>query len=120
MAYNKKVAELVASLTELSRRDGIEWEETADESTFQALVSNSLVTISRMGLDSESDYQFKVMGASGRVLEEATVSHPLSVTGEVGASWYELADLFELARRRALNVDEALSGLISSIREKLR
>jgi hypothetical protein len=118
MAFQEQVAKLVERLTSLSAEGKVQWEETADEDTFQAAISKFVVTVGKAGSDVDSDYHLRILDQAGKVIEQATVSK--CVPDDYGrryvnTEWASLHDLHENARRRALHVDEALSDLLSSL-----
>jgi hypothetical protein len=107
MALHEQVSKLVERLKRLSAEGKVDWEETADEDTFQAAVSKFVVTVSRIGPRSDPSYRITIRDQTGKVIEEATAYS--------GQEWGQLSDIHDLARRRALHVDEALSELLSSL-----
>jgi hypothetical protein len=123
MAFQEQVEKLVERLTRLSAEGKVEWEETADEDTFQAAVSKFVVTVGKAGSNVDSDYHLRILDQAGKVIERATVSKygpyasTLNIVNYVDPEWVRLHDLHEYARRRALHVDEALSDLLSSLEE---
>jgi hypothetical protein len=117
MAFQEQVVKLVERLTSLSAEGKVEWEETADEDTFQAAISKFVVTVGKAGSDVDSDYHLRILDQAGKVIEQATVSRylPQFERSYVNPEWADLHDLHEYARRRALHVEEALSDLLSSL-----
>jgi hypothetical protein len=108
MELTQQVAALVFKLLELSQMDKVDWQETADEKAFLASVSKFVVTIGKEDFDPRPDYLLRVADQTGKTLEDARVSRREPY-------YTELESLYELARRRALHVDEALSDLLSSL-----
>jgi hypothetical protein len=124
-----KIGELAVKLKTLTEQDKVKWSETADESIFNSSLPQFQVSIAKrhMGQNWGEDvygYFITVRDLSGRVLDEAGDSDfGSAVTGEAGAGLeftgvsglQILKDLYDLARRRALGVDKALSALLSSL-----
>ena len=111
MAFQEQIEKLVVKLTKLTEDGRVAWEPTADENTFLASVSKFVVTIGKFPSyeDVRDDYVFRIRSDEGRVIDEA------EATGN--PEWTRLGELYEMARRNALHVDEALSDILSSLEE---
>ena len=106
---------LVEKLLALTQEGKVDWRDTADEDTFLAAFPKYVVTVRKSedsfdsyGSKSEDSFDIRVADESGRTLEEAT-------GGLNPRLRQNLRLLHEMARRRALHVDEALSDLLSSL-----
>jgi hypothetical protein len=91
----------------------LSWSETADADAFQAKLANFVVQVSRQvdEIDGEPFTLISLYNSNGKLLEamyprmlDATLFKEL--TGRYAGD--ALANMFEFARRNALNVDEAL------------
>ena len=114
MAFSEKIDQLIVRLTELTDHGRLTWEETADEDTFLASVGKFVVTLGKENREdswgnTHENLQFKILDAAGKTLDEA------SSDGQVLHDSQRLSGLYELARRSALHVDEALSDLLASL-----
>lgn len=109
MEPTAQVVLLFDKLLDLTRDGKVDWQETAEEDTFLAAVPKFVVTI---GKERGSVYHFEVADEFGRTLERI-VSEELPRAG-VNLS-DKLAPLHDLARRRALHSDAAISDLLSSL-----
>lgn len=107
MAFQEKIDQLVTRLTELTEGGKVSWEETADERTFLASVGKFVVTLGEEPNYDGPDYLFKILDGTGKTIDEAY--------GMPGEEWSRLSNLYKLARRNALHVEEALSDLLSSL-----
>src|ERR1017187_5371170 len=119
MPVSKLLATLIERLLLLTTEGRIEWQETADENSFQANVPQYVVTISRTAGEFAVPnwvYEIRVADREGTLVDAASDS---DFDGGTKIGSYPpdraLNHLFEGARRKALNVDRALSELISSL-----
>ena len=110
MAFQEKIDQLVAKLTDLTETGRLAWEETAEEGTFLASVGKFVVTLGEEG-PNWPRYRFRILDAAGRMVDEA-------VRNLDDEDRDRLQQLHELARRKALNVEEALSDLLSSLERR--
>jgi hypothetical protein len=118
----KRLGTLIDRLRKLSDEDQVPWVETADERAFQASLKAYTVTIAQeyAGQDWGQTvyiYAIRIHDLLGKLLETATerdfpVNYKLS-GDKNGAE--ALQDLYDVARRRALKVDEALDDLLRSL-----
>ena len=122
MAVSNLLTTLIEGLLELTTDGQVEWEETADENVFLASVSQYVVTIGRSRNPEDYDswrYVMRVSDRQGKLVEETTSSDSFSRTAEGVDPHTDLVPLFEAARRKALNADQALielNSLIDSMR----
>lgn len=91
---------LLTSILSRTQEEKLAWEELSS-SGFVTRVGQTLIVIDRARGDPPN---LRVTDTSGRILEE--IKAPL---GSETASF--LSEIYELARRQALRVDEALSDL---------
>jgi hypothetical protein len=109
MALQEQTAKLVSRLLQLSDQGKVSWQETADESTFLTSVGKFVVTI---GKPSQNTCSLTITDQTGKILEESNEENQYPYQ-----EYRQLANLHELARRRALNVDEALTEMLSSLEQ---
>ena len=118
MPDSKLLPKLIERLLQLSAKNKIDWEPTANENEFQAVVKQYLVTVGRNhnrdGWDAW-DYSIHVADGNGTQLDEAVANAAHSTAEVPSVSYGALENLFDQARRRALNVEEALNDLLSSL-----
>ena len=107
MAFQEQVEKLVQKLTGLTQEGKVLWEQTVDERTFLASVASVVISVRELPPYDAPDYQFTIRNAEGRVLDEAIARG--------GDEWTRLRGLYEMARRQALHVDEALSDILASL-----
>ena len=116
MALHESIDKLVSKLTELSQHDKVAWEETADENVYLATIGDFVVTLGRGGSSAFSAYIFRVLGEKGKIIDEAFVVRPSP--GDLSyPNWDRLRVLHELARRRALHSEKAVTDLLTSLEE---
>jgi hypothetical protein len=118
MAFQGQIDKIVAKLTELTEQDKVAWEETANENTYLASVSNFVVTVGRGGSSAYAGYHFRILDNTGKIIEEAlaTLSAP-GTRDAVHQDWDRLRVLHELARRRALQSEKVVSDLLTSLEQ---
>ncbi len=116
MNFPVQIDKLVAKLAEVTARDKVEWQETANLNTYLARVDKFVVTISKQGSEVYGGYSFQILDHSGRTIEgvlapyigqdKSTLSH---------SNWERLRDLYEIARRRALHSEKVVSDLLATL-----
>jgi hypothetical protein len=115
MADSELLPKLIERLLTLTEEGKIDWKETASEDDFQAVVGQYVVAVfrTRESEDWDNSFAVRVADRKGTLLEEAV---GISGTAETGGILNGmLSQLFQKARRKALNVDEALTELLSSL-----
>lgn len=95
---------LVNSILSRAREGKLSWEELST-SGFVTRVGQTLIVVDRVRGDPPT---LRVTDSSGKILEEIKIS-PVSQSAPEMATL--LFEIYELARRQALRVDEALSDL---------
>ena len=122
MAVSNLLTTLIERLLDLTTEGRIDWQETASENDFLANVSQYVVTISRTDegtgeFPTTHYYSIRVADREGTLVDSASDAD-LDDRPRPGTSRppkETLKFLFDAARRKALNVDKALSELISSL-----
>lgn len=113
MAFQEQISKLVVRLTELTNQDRLAWEETADENAYLASAGDFVVSIGRSGISTYASCHLRVLDRTGKIIEEAfATSAPAS-----HEDWDRLRILYELARRRALRSEKAVTDLLSSLEQ---
>jgi hypothetical protein len=116
MTFSDQIDKLVAKLTELTAKDKVEWQETANLSTYLARVDKFVVTINKQGSDVFGGYSFQILDASGRAIEGVVAPYKgLERSTSSNINWERLRDLYEIARRRALHSEKVVSDLLASL-----
>ena len=103
-----KIEEILDRLIELSNEGKVAWVRTVDASTFSAVLGNSSVLISK----DETGLSLRLLNSAGEDLEHITPAD----TGEFWGS-PRMEELYELARRRALNVDAELDNVLVELNQ---
>jgi hypothetical protein len=117
----ERLQKLVDRLRELSAREKVPWTETADEGSFQATLHGGVVTIAdEQGGEPYGEfvrrYVVRFYDPAGKLLDSATSTDFAGQTFSGGKEALgALSDLYEMARRKALKVDEALDELLRSL-----
>ncbi len=115
-----KSTQLLLKLLEKTKRGDIQWNETEIEGTFQAAFPAYSVRISSEAEPGKalSDYFLKIYNQEGKQIEEIsqyTVADDLNSSYEAGQ---KLQELYEMARRIAMHVEEALDNLLLELEKK--
>jgi len=119
---DERLFRIAEALLEKTRSGEIRWKATEDEDTFETPFADYTVVIMRVPSLSQSQkyaYRFTLIDKEGRTLDSIT----LSFTGEIwespeynGREFVEtFRCLFEIARKTALNVDEAIGDLLKRL-----
>ncbi len=115
MAYDKLIR-IARLIYEKTKNGEIKWEATADEGTFQASLSNYSILIRRLPnvspvitlVGNPTYFALQICNEQGQVIEELT-------DYDAVAADFKLGELFELARRMAMDVEKALDELIGTL-----
>ena len=116
MTFSDQIDKLVAKLTELTVKDKVDWQETANLDAYLARVDKFVVTINKGGSEVYGGFSFQILDRTGRTVEAVTapfVGHEKSAAEY--ANWERLRDLYEIARRRALHSEKVVSDLLASL-----
>lgn len=117
MTFPEQIDKLVTKLTELTRNEKVSWQETGSDHTYLAPVDKFIVTISKQGSEIYGGYSFQILDHSGRAIEGALApfAGPEKSPPQSNSNWERLRDLYEIARRRALNSEKVVSDLLASL-----
>lgn len=116
MTFPDQIDKLVGKLTELTAKDKVEWQETANLNAYLARVDRFVVTINRQGSEAFPGYSFQILDGAGRTLEGVVAPYgPPEVTTSSSKNWQRLRELYDIARRRALHSDKVVSDLLASL-----
>ncbi len=72
MIFPDQIDTLVTKLTELTRKDKVEWKETGNASTYLASIDKFVVTINKSGSEVFGGFSFQILDRTGRVVEGVT------------------------------------------------
>ncbi len=117
MANITEIAKLVLERTKEGR---LAWEATADENSYLATLGNQSVRISRSSLPGSVYYVFSVLNKDGREIETLSTTPSniwinsvleLGSATPLGTINDFLPMIFQLALRRAMDVDKELEEL---------
>jgi hypothetical protein len=116
MSFPDQIDKLVEKLTELTVKDKVDWEETASLNTYLARVDKFVVTINKGGSEVYGGYSFQILDGTGRPIEGALAQYVAQEkSADSYANWQRLRDLYEIARRRALNSEKVITDLLASL-----
>lgn len=101
-----KIETILEKLHQLSEEGKIAWKPTVDPSTFSVVLGESSVHVSK---NMHGIYHFRLLNSSGDDLDH-TFYDSDRFSGDV-----RIADLYEIARRRALNIDAELDNVLSEL-----
>jgi len=100
MSTNEKFIELIDLISKKSEERKITWQTSLEFQTYMASLPNSFVVV--VGKDS-SGYFVRLCNSAGNLLD---------ITSGVSCM-----NLYQIARRQALNVDEKLDQILKSLAE---
>lgn len=116
MSY-AKLAHLIRALHQQTNSGKIEWKSTAEDGTFQVSFPNYSVLLStRPSVRGQGDDVIvAVLNSEGRMLEQATdVDFDADTLPNAYAT---MKQLYEVARRQSLGVEQALDALLIELGE---
>lgn len=117
-----RISKLVEQLGKLSAENKLQWSETSDSSSFQCSFAKYSVTAFEewSHVDWGKDYYnygITIRDADGKILESARQTDfppGMEIAGGL-TPFNALKGLYDIARRRALKVDQALDDLLGSL-----
>lgn len=115
---NIKLAKIIEKLLERTQAGSVTWEETGKRGVFQAAFPGYTIQLLLREGDHPSeapDYVVRIVNQEGNLLEE--VADP-ELKEVMESAFAKMQELYTLARRSALGVDEALNRILSSLEEK--
>jgi hypothetical protein len=112
----QKLLTLAQRLMALTEGSNIRWNVTDIDDHFTTVLTRGSISISRLGPESGA-YRLAVANDSGATLEEVVVEE--EITYGMNDPRFELVDilpdLYDLARRQALNVEGALDSILDEL-----
>ncbi len=112
MSYNK-LDKLLQALRNSTEKGETEWEESSWSGSFQASFPNYSVTLRKSDkFNGGEEYTISILDYHGETIEEATDEDMSEVNLK---AFEEMKDLYEIARRRAKGVEQALDELLSQL-----
>ncbi|MGB3552834.1 MAG: hypothetical protein WA993_19305 [Candidatus Binatus sp.] len=105
-----KVVELAVLIREKTRSGEVRWEKTSNARAFQTAFPKYAVQIVSPAAGMAT---LLVFNAQGALIEE--LSWPAAVGAQLGPA---LIDTFEMARRQALGVDNALDEILGDLKTR--
>jgi hypothetical protein len=108
MPANEKTIALIRVLAEKTRNNEIVWEKTSNPDAFQTSFPNySIVLLERLG-----EVTLHLANEKGEVIERySSTPAPTDID-------HMMHETFELARRKALGVDQALDDILKTLDAK--
>ncbi len=128
MTYDKTLEKALALVQNLYVRtsDGdVDWQVTGNERAFQAQLGDFTLRLTRIPdieYQDSPDYELRVLDKSEREVESITnrsLRPVMDRSTPEGLNPYSLLDrTFEMARRQALGVDQAMDTLLQSLTKR--
>jgi len=119
MTVEERLWQLVLRLKQKTAEGSVSWEATPNKSTFQTSFPKYSVRLAELPGEPENDYDIRIYDEGGRLLESASdvaISKSIeTLTGQ--ESFKAMKELYTMARRQALGVEEALDELLASLDE---
>ncbi len=108
-----KLITLLHRVYENSQTAKLEWEPTADANVFSVAVGDYTLMLERMPAEADSPeaYSFRISNDDGQAIAEITAAQARA------AGFDKLELTFKLARRFALNFDQAIDEVLHALGE---
>ena len=103
------ISDILAKLIDRTKQDKVQWQPTASEQTFVAVIGNNSVMISSPRGLLVPDVILRILDKNGRELGR------LDSTSEGGNRTAELRQLYETARSVALSAPNVLEELLEEL-----
>ena len=113
MPTNPKLANLIVLLKQATEGGRLRWETTPDENTFRVLLGSGFMRLSKSfgtAHPMETSYTLTILDHNGLLVDE--------YTPEEGEDYFQLADLFGIARRSALNLEAVLDQMLQELKTR--
>ena len=111
----KKLGKLIERLHKKTLAGEIDWDATADPRRFQTALPDYTIQLTSDPSESASQaFELSVFDEEDRQIESV---RPIDLQGVLTSPTGAMRDLYEAARRQALNVDEALDHLLEELSE---
>lgn len=119
----QKLHDLVRRLAFSTERGSTEWESTDRDFAFRATLGDTSIIVASQDDDGTAPWTLQIIDSSGDVVDSLTtwsraVRNADGRTVRQGAAWNtDLHNLYEMARRNALNIEAIVNDLLSQLPE---
>lgn len=117
MSY-EKVSKLIDLLYEKTKSSKITWEESEKDNVYQMSFPKYSVRMfireNQQDFTSQ-DYFIQIINENGTVIDEVS---DLDVKDIIDGSYKKMEEMYNLARRQALGVDEALDIILNNLNDE--
>jgi hypothetical protein len=114
-ARNRLIA-LARGLVERTVSGQIEWREVVPANAFQLDIPSGAIVIETVDSDESPPYRMTIHNPEGQEVDALEQEWEAYEGESYPADWnVTLADLFEAARRNALDIDSVLNGIIQDL-----
>jgi len=114
----QKLVALLQRLLEQTAEGEISWEETAARDFYQVAFPSYTVQIGEREEESGTlDFVLRIFNKDNQLMEEAGAG---DLRSELDNAYNQMRQLYTAARRKAMEVDEALDNILSSLGEKAK
>ncbi len=116
---NEQQTALLESLLARTNDGKVDWQKTADDDTFQAVLGGHIIAIARRSPTPDFSFVLTIFNSNGDEIESIS-----TVRVDLGLAEFDdaekrmknmLAELFELARRRAHGAEEAIDAILQEL-----
>lgn len=112
---NDKIVTFFELLKKLTNNGNMQWSVTSDDDIYQSSFSNYSVQISKCPDENgEPDYFITIFDSNGETIEHL---QPSDISPPYRKPYLEFSELFEITRRQALGVDQALDDIIKEMKK---
>ena len=116
MSY-QKTADIIIKISKKTQDDLIEWETTERAGKYQVSFSNYSIRIFKSisnETPGDDDYIIQVINGYGETVEEVS---DVDIKSLLPDAYKIMKNTYELARRKAMGVDEALDSILDELDE---
>jgi len=107
---DEQLEQLISDLYRLTQSDKLDWQESANETTFLVSQPTFSVILDKRGT-TEPFYYLYLVDDSGRI-GEAIVFDEL---GDRSLFYNEVAELYQLVRRKVLRTDSLIANVLETV-----
>lgn len=118
--HKDRLALLVRLLEEKTQQSTVFWEATGQEGKYRAAFGTFAVTVHKrlqaMDEKAQEDVVVGIEGEEGKQLDAFT---DLEIESSLSDAYERMVRIYQLARRQALGVDEAIESIIAQLNDTL-
>ena len=111
MNDQEKLSQIAESLCARTQAGSVTWNETADPDKFVTSLEDYSIAI-----EAESEYKISLQLVNSKGRPIAAMEAFRAQTPPKSTTWKTFSDLYEMARRQALKIDQALDDVLNRVK----